>query len=73
MRHLFDILKHCVFLSLTITQFFSFTDSLTLQLWKDRKDWEKHPPSKGSIALEGYLGKTIFSNIQLRFAKNKNF
>ena len=33
-----------------------FSDSLTLQLWKDRKDWERHPPSKGSIALEEYLG-----------------
>ena len=35
---------------------FIFSDSLTLQLWKDRKDWERHPPSKGSIALEEYLG-----------------
>ncbi len=31
-------------------------DSLTLQLWRDRSDFEKHPASKGSIALEGYLG-----------------
>ncbi|TRY81230.1 hypothetical protein TCAL_10448 [Tigriopus californicus] len=31
-------------------------DSLTLQLWKDKKDWERNPPSKGSIALEEYLG-----------------
>ena len=28
---------------------FVFTDSLTLQLWKDRRDWEKNPPTKGSI------------------------
>lgn len=34
----------------------SISDSLTLQLWKDRKDWERNPPSKGSIALEEYLG-----------------
>ena len=34
----------------------SFSDSLTLQLWKDRSDAERNPPTKGSIALEGYLG-----------------
>ena len=33
-----------------------FSDSLTLQLWKDRSDAERNPPTKGSIALEGYLG-----------------
>ena len=37
--------------------YFFFSDSLTLQLWKDRRDWEKNPgPTKGSIALEEYLG-----------------
>ena len=36
---------------------FSFiSDTLTLQLWKDRRDWERNPPSKGSIALQNYLG-----------------
>ena len=33
-----------------------FSDSLTLQLWKDRTEAERNPPTKGSIALEGYLG-----------------
>ena len=36
--------------------FSNFSDSLTLQLWKDRSDAERNPPTKGSIALEGYLG-----------------
>ncbi len=31
-------------------------DSLTLQLWKDRRDYDRHPPSKGSLSLQGYLG-----------------
>jgi hypothetical protein len=31
---------------------FLFSDSLTLQLWKDRKDFERNPPSKGSLALQ---------------------
>jgi len=35
---------------------FSFSDSLTLQLWKDRKDCERNPPSKGSLSLQEYLG-----------------
>jgi hypothetical protein len=38
-------------------------DSLTLQLWRDRREREKgSPPSKGSLALNGYLGcETGFS------------
>lgn len=39
-----------------VTRLSPVADSLTLQLWKDRKDWEKHPPTKGSIALEEYIG-----------------
>ena len=40
----------------------SLSDSLTLQLWRDLKERESRSnhatsaPSKGSIALEGYLG-----------------
>ena len=42
---------------LFLIMYFFFSDSLTLQLWKDRRDWEKNPgPTKGSIALEEYLG-----------------
>jgi hypothetical protein len=41
---------------ITIIFFLPILDSLTLQLWKDRKDWERYPPSKGSLALQEYLG-----------------
>ena len=35
---------------------FDLADSLTLQLWRDRSEAERSPPTKGSIALAGYLG-----------------
>ena len=35
---------------------FDLADSLTLQLWRARSEAERSPPTKGSIALAGYLG-----------------
>ena len=40
-----------------LVKLFLFPDLLTLQLWKDKRDWEKNQaPTKGSISLQDYLG-----------------